>query len=596
MNILGLHTFGHDTGASLISEGRLFAIGEERLNRIKHSGVFPHMSIRYLLDATGLRDINDIDLIVGVTRIGKDGKNKEVEMIRSQLGYTGKIHTISHHTAHAASAFYPSPFEEATVMVVDGLGSNANDLDATETPLFIMRMIDGKIQKKMEEVQSFYRAMDGRLFSIRKDYSMPGYRNGIGLLYMGTSVFLGMGDFGSGKVMGLAPYGYNTDRKFKKDFYELSDGTALISSEKNFVRYNDYFQRRFYPDIPRRNKEKLPDEIYTQIAYEVQDAIEEALIAVANHLYKISPSKNLCYAGGVGLNSVANKKILDNTPFENIFIQPGACDSGIALGCALYGAHVLNGEDPKAYRFKNAYLGRPYSEEEILKALKNTKNIKFSKEKDVIKRTARFLADGKILGWFEGGSEIGPRALGHRSIICDPGRPDMKDILNARVKHREGFRPFAPSVLREYASEYFDLDCESPYMLLIAGVKEDKQKSVPSITHVDGTARVQTVTREDNGRYYDLISEFFSITGTPVILNTSFNIAGEPIVETPADALRCFMSTEMDYLIIEDYIVEAAGPKELVRGPVVDEDKLKATDFRGGLRKYLGYLFGNNRQ
>ncbi|MCX5817875.1 MAG: carbamoyl transferase [Proteobacteria bacterium] len=594
MNILGLHTFGHDTGAALISGGRLLAIGEERLDRAKHSGAFPHKSIRYLLGAAGLKDIEDIDLIVGVTRIGKDGRNKEVEMIRSELSYGGPIQTVSHHTAHAAGAFYPSPFDEATVMVVDGLGSNAIDYEAEEKAPFILIIIDAKIQKKMEEVQSFYRAMDGKLFTIRKDYSMPGYRNGIGLLYMGTSVFLGMGDFGSGKVMGLAPYGESGERSFRKNFCEIVDGAALIPSEKNFVRYNDCFQKLFYPDIPQRKKERLPDDVYTQIAFEVQDALEEALVAVANHLYRISPSKNLCYAGGVGLNSVANKKILDNTPFENIFIQPGACDSGIALGCALYGAHVINGEDPKKYRFKNAYLGRSYSEEEVLETLKNTPNIRFTKEKDLFRKAAKLLADGKILGWFEGGSEIGPRALGHRSIICDPGKPEMKDILNEKVKHREGFRPFAPSVLREYVSEYFDLACESPYMLLIAGVKEDKQKVIPAITHVDGTARVQTVTREDNGRYYDLIHEFFKITGVPVILNTSFNVAGEPIVETPAEALKCFMSTEMDCLVIEDYLIEASGPKKLVSGPMVDEDKLRATDFRGGFRRYFSNFFKSN--
>jgi len=593
VNILGLHTFGHDTGAAVISGGRLLAIGEERLDRAKHSGAFPHKSIRYLLDASGLKGIEDVELIVGVTRIGKDGKNKEKEMIRSELGYNGPVHTISHHTAHAAGAFYPSPFDDAAVMVVDGLGSNAIDYEADDKAPFIMRIIDRKMQKKMEEVQSFYRATDGKLFTIRKDYSMPGYRNGIGLLYMGTSVFLGMGDFGSGKVMGLAPYGENPERKFRRNFCEIVDGVALVPSEKNFVRYNDCFQRVFYPDISQRKKEQVPDDVYTEIAYEVQDALEEALIAVANHLYRISPSKNLCYAGGVGLNSVANKKILDNSPFENIFIQPGACDSGIALGCALYGAHVVNGEDPKKYRFKNAYLGRSYGEKEILDALRNTPNIRFAKEKNLARKAGQLLADGKILGWFEGGSEIGPRALGHRSIICDPGKPDMKDILNARVKHREGFRPFAPSVLRECASEYFDLACESPYMLLIAGVKGDKQKAIPAVTHVDGTARVQTVTREDNGRYYDLIQEFFKITGVPVILNTSFNIAGEPIVETPSDALKCFMSTEMDYLVIEDYLIEAVGPKELVSGPLVDEDKLKATDFRDGFRKYFSYFFNN---
>jgi len=594
MNILGIHTFGHDTGAALMSEDQLLAITEERLNRQKHSGAFPHMSVRYLLEAADLKEINNIDIIVGVTRMGKDGKNKEIEMIRSELGYKGKIHTISHHAAHAASAFYPSPFDEAAVMVVDGLGSNAADVDKDAKTPFLFRVIDKKIQKKFEEVQSFYRAIDGKLYTIRKDYAMPGFSNGLGLLYMGTSVFVGFGDFGSGKVMGLAPYGEHTDGRFRRNFYEIVDGAVLIPSEKNFVRHTDLFQKMYYPDIPIREKGELPDEVYTAITFEVQDALEKALIEVAAHLYKISPSKNLCYAGGVGLNSVANKKILDNTPFENIFIQPAACDTGIPMGCAFYGAHMLNNEPPKKYKFKNAYTGKRYSEEEILTALNSTANIKFSKERNVAQKAAKLLSEGKILGWFEGSSEIGPRALGHRSIICDPAKPDMKDILNARVKHREAFRPFAPSILKEYVSDYFELTCESPYMLLIAKVKEDKRKIVPSITHVDNTARVQTVTREDNGRFYDLIEEFHKITGIPVILNTSFNIAGEPIVETPADALKCFMSTEMDYLIIEDYFIEASGPKELIGKPVIDENKLKATDFRTDFRKYFKHFFKNN--
>jgi len=594
MNILGIHTFGHDTGAALISEEGLLAISEERLNRQKHSGSFPHMSVQYLLKAAGLKNISYINLIVGVTRIGKDGKNKEIEVIRSELGYKGKIHTISHHTAHAASAFYPSPFDEAAVMVVDGLGSNASDVDDGSKTPFLFRVIDKKTQKKFEEVQSFYRAINGKIQTIRKDYAMPGFSNGLGLLYMGTSVFVGFGDFGSGKVMGLAPYGENTHGRYRRNFYEIVDGAVLIPSEKNFVRHIDHFQKMYYPDIPNRKKEKLPDEVYTAITFEVQDALEKALIGIAGHLYNISPSKNLCYAGGVALNSVANKKILDNTPFENIFVQPAACDTGIPMGCALYGAHMINSEEPKKYKFRNAYIGRQYSEEEILEALSDTPNIKFTREQNVAKKAAKLLSEGKILGWFEGRSEIGPRALGHRSIICDPSKPGMKDILNARVKHREAFRPFAPSILKEYASDYFELSCESPYMLLIAKVNEDKQKIVPSITHVDGTARVQTVTREENGRFYDLIEEFHKITNIPVILNTSFNIAGEPIVETPADALRCFMSTEIDYLIIEDYFIEASGPKDLIGKPVIDENKLKATDFRTDFKKYFKYFFKNN--
>ncbi len=581
MNIMGIHEFGHDSGVALIADGRLMSIGEERLNRNKHCGGFPELSVAYLLQAAGIHEINDVDLIVGLTRLDRNGVERFEASIRKMLGYRGNVHTISHHDAHAASAFYPSPFEEAAVMVVDGLGSQVNDLEIGKPLPFINRIIDKKDYHRCHEVQSFYRAKNGTLSSIRKDYSLPEYQNGLGLVYMATSVFLNFGDFGSGKVMGLAPYGGVKGKSMTRDFCDIVDGAVLTESEKNFVNYVDRFQKRFYPNVPIRKKETLPDDLYTEIAYSVQEATEQALIEIANYLHRISPSENLCYAGGVGLNSVANKKILDNSPFANIFIQPAACDSGIALGCALWGAHMIAGENPKKYRFKNAYLGRPYGEEEILTALKTTPNIRFSREKNIVGKAARMLADGKIIGWFQGGSEAGPRALGHRSILCDPSKPDMKDVLNARVKHRESFRPFAPSVLMEHAFDYFEISCESPYMLLIAKVKEDKQRIVPAITHVDGTARVQTVTKKDNGRYYDLIKEFHSITKIPVILNTSFNIAGEPIVETPADAIRCFMSTEMDYLCIEDYFIEAAGPKDLVRGPVVDENRLKADDIRG---------------
>lgn len=591
MNILGLHLFGHDTGAALISQGQLMAISEERLNRLKHSGLFPSLSIAYLLEAAGIKSIDDVDLVVSVTRFSKDGSNVTIDAIRRELAYKGTIHTISHHDAHAAGAFYASPFDEAAVMVVDGLGSKAVEVETDKAIPFALRGLTRKELKDFEEVQSFYRGQGNSLTHIRKDCTAPGYMNGIGLVYMGTSVFLNFGDFGSGKVMGLAPYGGQPGKIIDEPFVEVVDGVALSKSEKNFVRHQDLYQKRYFPALQPRKSQNLPDDLYTEIAYAVQNATEETLIKIAEHLYRISPCRNLCYAGGVGLNSVANKKILDSTPFENIFIQPGACDSGIALGCALYGAHVINGEEQGKYRFRNAYLGKTYSEEEILADLQATPNIRYTKEKDITKKAALLLSEGKILGWFEGGSEIGPRALGHRSILCDPRKSEMKDIMNEKVKHREGFRPFAPAVLLENAFEYFDIACESPYMLLIADVKKDKQHLVPAITHIDGTARVQTVTKEDNGRYYDLIKEFFNITGVPVILNTSYNIAGEPIVERPGDALKCFMFTEMDYLVIEDYLITAAGPKKLIHGPVVDENKLKATDIRS--TKGFGKLFSS---
>ena len=255
MNILGIHSFGHDTGAALISEGQVLAIGEERLNRMKHSGLFPHESVRYLLEAAGLKAVDDVDLIVGVTRLGQDGTNKEIDMIRSRLGYVGKIHTISHHTAHAASAFYPSPFDEATAMVIDGLGSNAADLDDGAKKPFIFRVVDRKMQKQFEEVQSFYRATDGRLYTIRKDYAMPGFSNGLGLLYMGTSVFIGLGDFGSGKVMGLAPYGGRTPgRRFRRSFYEIVDGRRTDTEREEFCQTHRLLPKALLSRYPQEGE------------------------------------------------------------------------------------------------------------------------------------------------------------------------------------------------------------------------------------------------------------------------------------------------------------------------------------------------------
>ena len=579
MNILGLHAFGHDTGASLATKERLWAIGEERLNRKKHSGAFPNESITYVLKAAGLAGINDVDAIVGIAHPDKRGVDRFEKAVRETLDYSGKIYTISHHEAHAASAYYASPFDDASIMVVDGLGSEAFAVGTQNRVPFMLRALDDKKRRRFHEVQSFFHGRGADISAINKHYTLPDYQNGLGLIYMATSVFLNFGDFGSGKVMGLAPYG-GENGIFHRGFCELVEGVALTRSEKNFVRHIEKFQKDFYPEIPVRTDQPLPDKTYTEIAYAVQDATERYLIEIANHLYKISPSKNLCYAGGVGLNSVANKKILDNSPFENIFIQPASCDSGLALGCALYGAHAVMGVEQGTYRFGNAYLGCPYGEERILSALNATRGIGYKKDTHIVSSAARLLADGNILGWFEGASEVGTRALGHRSIICDPRDPNMKDTLNARVKHREGFRPFAPSVLLEKAFDYFDLTCDSPYMLLIAKVTEAMQKEVPAITHVDGTARVQTVTKDGNGRYYELIKEFFRITGTPVILNTSYNIAGEPIVETPEDALGCFMSTEMDYLVIEDYLIEATEEKQLIGKPVADENVMTARGIR----------------
>jgi carbamoyltransferase len=307
---------------------------------------------------------------------------------------------------------------------------------------------------------------------------------------------------------------------------------------------------------PARTKEdKLPDRYYSSVAYAVQKILEMVACRLGAKLRSITGSENLCVAGGVGLNIDANSKFITDVGFKRIFIQPGASDAGIPLGAALWGCHMILGM-PRFYEMKSASLGRSYGGREIEDAIEAEKDrIEVRKSKDVAKETARFLADGKIVGWFYGGSEYGPRALGNRSILCDARGPSMKDTVNNRVKHREPWRPFAASVLKEDAPEWFNLPDDSPFMLLVADVRADKRPLIPAVVHVDGTCRIQTVTKTENGRYYDLLSEFRKLTGTPLILDTSFNLSGEPIVETPADALTSFLATDMDYLVLEEYII-----------------------------------------
>ena len=294
------------------------------------------------------------------------------------------------------------------------------------------------------------------------------------------------------------------------------------------------------------------------IAYAGQRVLEDALIHAAKYLYEKTKYKKLCIAGGVGLNSVANGRILKETNFDEIFIPPASGDNGTALGAALWGYYnILKYERniTDGLILKNAYLGREYSDEEILEVIKNYPKLKYEKSLDIAKHTAKLIAEGKIVGWFQGGSEYGPRALGHRSILVNPCIPDMKDYLNSRVKFRESFRPFAPSVLYEDQTKYFEIEQYTPYMLIVANVKKDKQQVIPAVTHIDGTARLQSVTKECNGIYYDLIHEFKEITGESVILNTSFNVKGEPIVETPKDAIECFLKTNIDNLAIGSFIL-----------------------------------------
>lgn len=623
MNVLGLKYIGHDTGAALISDGRVMAISEERLNRVKHATVvvnkfsiftFPELSINYCLENFKLKPENVDFVIADSVRYPKHFTKVKGEYERriKSMFPNAEFRLVNHHDLHAASAFFCSPFEEAAVLVYDGFGEE-----------FVNRF-----EVKVCETETTYFGKGNALFEINKTVHKlgTGRRNiftdtvGVGKFYSKIcESYLGLGRFNEGKMMGLAPYGDDSvlkkfpfDRWFKEDrgeifcnakiLYELppflSDVKRILKkpSLSKFFKVSAYRIRRrlieifkktrwaaeiFFlgrkigksllfdeivlPRPPRDKSTKLPDGYYSSVAYAAQKILEEISLRITKRLHSITHSENIAISGGVGLNIDANRKILDESGFKHIFIQPAASDAGIPLGAALYGWHVILGR-PRFFNMDNAYLGREYSGEIVRKSLEKRKSeISFSKSRNLVEDVAKLIAEGKIVGWFQGGSEYGPRALGHRSILCDARRSDMKDVVNERVKHREMWRPFAASVLKERVNDFFDLKEESPFMILLGHVSIAKRDKIPSVVHVDGTCRVQTVTKKANGVYYDLIAKFYELTGVPLILNTSFNLAGEPIVETPRDALNSFLSTDMDFLVIGDYLIKKSPLKSFKR-------------------------------
>lgn len=591
MTVLGLKIYGHDTGAAVItSDGKVVAIAEERLNRNKHStNIFPFLSIDYCLRAQGVPD-DAVDLVV-IDQIYEAENLPMAKMFRDSVGSRfsrARVEVVNHHDAHAASAFFCSPFLRAAVVVYDGSGETFKTplgIPATETETLYLG--DGA---GIRELQKTMHARFAKRFL---------HTFGVGMLYTAITHYLSFGAYEEGKTMGLAPYGkpdllkdFPYARWFREwhgHFYcnakikSSGGGVSGSDPEVGWVRKGYYgirgrirslvlafaqrllrkdffvdpqlFDPLVLPEPARPKSVKLPDTYYTNVAYAVQDVLEQVVIGWAHRAKELTQADYLVIAGGVGLNSVANKKILDQCGYKDIWIQPACSDTGIALGCALYGWHVTL-KQPRQWVMKNAYLGREYSVEEQRTAIEREQNnLIIEQVPNIALRTASLLADGKIIGWFQGRSEYGPRALGNRSIIVDPRNPNMKDILNNRVKHREGWRPFAASVLEERASEYFTLDRPSPYMLLVCDVPKHLQDKITAVVHVDGTCRVQTVNKADNGIYYDLIKSFADKTGMPMILNTSFNLAGEPIIESPADAVSCFLRTDMDYLVVGNYLL-----------------------------------------
>ena len=572
MYILGINAYHGGASACIIKDGQLIAaVEEERFNRQKYWAGFPAESIRYCLAAAGITAY-DLDH-VGVSRNPSANLVKKVMYtmtrrpslsfikdrltnaskvgdLRSQLANAldleasalrAQFHNVEHHQAHMASAFFVSPFSQAAIFSVDGMGD------------FVSTMTG---------------AGDDRGMKVLDTVNFP---HSLGNFYTLICQWLGFPKYGDeGKVMGLAPYGQPRYMdEMAKVLRWQSDGRFELNLDyfANFADGNLMSWDGGTPVLPRLFSDKLskllgeprqPDEPLTEkhndVAASLQQTLETVEMALVQQLYKDTGQKNLCMAGGVALNSAFNGKILPNTPFEEIWIQPAAGDSGTSLGVCYYIYHQVLGQ-PRTFVMEDSYTGPAYSDQEIEAALQKAGLTAVQLgEDELCVQAAEIVADSQILGWFQGRMEWGPRALGNRSIIADPRFAETKDILNARIKKREKFRPFAPAVLAEATGDYFEQDYPDPFMLKVYQVQPDKREIIPAVTHVDGSGRLQTVEEHVNPRYYGLIKAFGERTGVPVILNTSFN-ENEPIVCTPEEAIDCFMRTRMDALAISNYLV-----------------------------------------
>jgi carbamoyltransferase len=566
--ILGINAYDHDVSACLLRDGEIaFAIAKERITRKKHATGFYQEVVDYCLRAEGIT-LDDVDLVVrncyvlpvhdlemrlafqDVSECFDIKERKQASTNPIFRAGSNKVMEVSHHLAHAYSAFAACPFDAGVVMVVDGVGSYAADITEPD------QLID-TVNPLARESESYYKFDGAKLEALEKVWLEPnrGFLSdeffnmkGLGALYSRVSSYIFADWNKCGEVMGLAPYGRPEQ---EKSMIELKDGVLEVPD------WTDEFDRLFLTE----SKEKWQDSPHMQhwqdLAWRAQDDAERVLLDRAIRLREATGAKNLCIAGGVGLNCVANGRIVREAGYDNVWIQPAAGDDGIAIGCAYYG-HLAIQKKPRGFVMGHAFLGIPYKDEEVEAAADKwlvRRETFTGADQTICSETAKVLAEGKVIGWFQGRSEFGPRALGNRSIIADPRQAAMKDILNARVKHRQSFRPFAPIVLAERASEIFEGEEDSPFMLLAKRVRPEWKDKVPAIVHVDGTARVQTVREEHNPRLYRLLKAFEALTGVPVLLNTSFNIRGEPIVETPRDAMKCFLGTGIDYLAMHDLLI-----------------------------------------
>jgi carbamoyltransferase len=579
--VLGLNTYDHDVSACLLRDGAIaFAIAKERITRVKHASGFYKEVIDYCLEAEGIT-LDDVDLIVRNCYIlpvpeleerlvyfdapGFLPEFERGEAAKHPLYRSGqdRVVTISHHLAHAYSAFAASPFEEGVVMIVDGVGSYQSDVmeayPATDTVTPLARESESYYKFKGVELECLKKVWmePDRGFLSDEFYTMPG----LGALYSRASTYI-FGDWNKcGELMGLAPYGRHDQ---VKHLLELTDGKLQVP------RWTDDFKEPYIFD--GSNWEKSPSmRHWEDLAWRVQDDTENVLLGRARWLRETTGAKNLCMAGGVALNCVANGRVAREAGFDNVWIQPAAGDDGIAIGCAYYGwLKIL--KQRRSFVMDHSYVGKPYSEQEAASALQKFLvriQVDAKRSENVCRDTAKLLADQRVIGWFQDRSEFGPRALGNRSLLADPRKPEMKDILNSRVKHRQAFRPFAPIVLAERMKDVFEGEEDSPFMLIAKPVRPEWCDKIPAIVHVDGTARVQTVREATNPMLYRLLKEFEALTGVPVLINTSFNIKGEPIVETPEDAVACFLNTGIDNLILHDTVVSKSAMHKVV-APLVN--------------------------
>ncbi len=600
MNILGISAFYHDSAACLVMDGEIIAAAqEERFTRKKHDFNFPTNAVEYCLKEAEI-DAEELDYVgfydkpfikferilysyLAYAPIGIKSFFKSIplwikqklfirDIIKKELGYRGKVLFPEHHESHAASAFYPSPFSEAAILTVDAVG---------------------------EWATTSYGIGKDNDINITSELKFP---HSLGLLYSAFTYYTGFKVNSSEyKVMGLAPYGepeyvdlilrglvdLKEDGSFKLNMKYFNYCTGLTMTNNRF--------NKLFGGPPRKPESKITQR-EMNLARSIQVVTEEIVLRMVNHIYKETGKKNLCLAGGVALNCVSNGRLLREGPFGNLWIQPAAGDAGGALGVALLIWYKYLGNNRKLDEVrvsqKTSYLGNCYTDKEIEDFLKKDE-IPFEKLStgEIPPRIAELIAGENVIGWFEGRMEFGPRSLGSRSIIGDPRSKEMQSVMNLKIKYRESFRPFAPTVLREHVSDYFDIDCESPYMLLVANIKDEKRvrmsdeeeklfgleklkvtrSDVPAITHVDYSARIQTVTKDDNPLFYGVIEEFYKKTGCPMIVNTSFNVRGEPIVCRPEEAFKCFMRTEMDYLIMGSYLLDKKRQKPVE----VDTDSLK---------------------